>query len=729
MFAHHRIFFFIPFLFSFFLFFSPVPPALAGSDPFPVYDCIKDNVAFWRDIYGRYTNTQGVVHDSRDLGIVYEVIDLEGVWETKARKRDQQRIEAVKEKYARILTNLANSGACPQSQEERRVVSLFGPGAGPEDFRVARDFLRVQSGQKNIFREGVIRSGKYLSEIKSIFRQYGLPEELAYLPHVESSFNYQAYSKFGAAGIWQFMHDTGKQYMTIDYAIDERRDPIKATHAAAKMLKRNHERLGDWPLALTAYNHGPNGMARAKEAHGTYEKIYKEYNSKTFGFASRNFYAEFLAAKEVARNYKHYFGSLRLEPPVNSRAVALPSYVHVNDLVKHLKVDMATFRSLNPALREPVYNGQKLLPKGYQVRVPEQGAVLRMAADIPESIRKEEQKRSSIYVVRRGDTASSIARRHGVSVQELVQANQLGRRAAVQVGQALRIPKAEQQVVQLAVLDRKKTGSGLTPLPLPAAPPAGKPPELAPQGVKVAKSPAPPEPTPPAEPSPAKVPEPEPPQAPLLGQIPELTPQGVKTQVSPGGIEAASAEKAPAPAPVAEQTPTPAPVAEQTPAALPADVPPAYPQAVLGNFAVEQVGKKKGLLYGVIRVEAEETLGHYATWLGVRAWDIRRLNGLGYNQELKINQQIKIPLAKVGKERFEELRFEYHKEMEEDFFAAYRVEGSREYRVKGGDNIWALCQAEFELPFWLVKKYNSGVDFSQLKLDQLLVVPLVVSNS
>ncbi|MGV1099640.1 LysM peptidoglycan-binding domain-containing protein [Thiovibrio sp. JS02] len=715
MFVHHCFRLFVPFLLSLATIFYGAPQAVAGSDPFPVYDCIRDNVAFWRDIYARYSNTQGVVHDSRNLGIVYEVIELEGVWEKGARKRDQQRIEQAKEKYARILTTLANSGACPQTREERRVVSLFGPQATPEDFLAARDYLRVQSGQKDLFREGVIRSGSYLGEIKNILGQYGLPEELAYLPHVESSFNYQAYSKFGAAGIWQFMHDTAKQYMTVDYAIDERRDPLLATHAAARMLKRNYERLGSWPLAITAYNHGPNGMMRAKEAHGSYEKIYKEYASKSFGFASRNFYSEFLAAREVAKNYKTHFGSLRLNPPVNSKAVTLPNYAHVNDLVKHLKVDMAAFRALNPALREPVYSGQKLIPKGYQVRVPEQGKVLQMAASIPKTILKEEQTRSSIYMVRRGDTTSSIARQHGLTVQELAQANQLDRRATIYVGQNLRIPRPEARVAQLAGRDRKKSPSSprlasLKPPAPPVTPKVAAVPEIVAQAGKAAPGKAA-APLAPVVAGPAKVFPPEAAQAPVVA--------------SPAGGEGSGGERngslAAAPGLSAPEK-----------SAIPAGeslAPPANPAVVLGNFAVEQMGKKNGIVYGIIRVEAEETLGHYAEWLGVRAWDIRRLNGFRYNQDLKINQQLKIPLAKVGKERFEEQRYEYHKEMEEDFFAAYKVEGSREYRVKKGDNIWALCQGEFELPFWLIKKYNNGVDFNQLKLDQPLLVPLVESQS
>jgi membrane-bound lytic murein transglycosylase D len=175
-----------------------------------------------------------------------------------------------------------------------------------------------------------------------------------------------------------------------------------------------------------------------------------------------------------------------------------------------------------------------------------------------------------------------------------------------------------------------------------------------------------------------------------------------------------------------QAAPAPETAAAQTPAKG-AQCPPLTPAKVLGNLGVEVV-KKQGKSYGVVRVEAEETLGHYARWLGIRAWDLRRLNNLRYEQSLTVNQKLKIPLAKGSKARFEAQRYEFHKEIVEDFFAAYRLlEGTRSYRVKAGDSIWALCENEFELPFWLVKKYNGSVNFAQLKPGVRLVVPRVES--
>jgi membrane-bound lytic murein transglycosylase D len=127
-------------------------------------------------------------------------------------------------------------------------------------------------------------------------------------------------------------------------------------------------------------------------------------------------------------------------------------------------------------------------------------------------------------------------------------------------------------------------------------------------------------------------------------------------------------------------------------------------------------------------VEVEETLGHYAEWLNVPAMEIRRLNGFPYGRALQLNQKIKIPLHRVTREDFVEKRFEYHQELAEDFFASYRVEKVLTYSIKRGDNIWNLSHQEFEVPLWLIKRYNAGVDFSALVPAQKLLIPIIEKN-
>ncbi len=268
-------------------------------DEFPVYPVIASNVAFWELVYTHYSTREAVVHDRYDLTRVYAVIPVMDCLQDGASQINKPVLQEAERKYAAILSYLARGGI-PRNNEEQRIAMVY-KGASPSRLLFASRSVRIQIGQKERFRAGVLRSRAYLPRIKQIFRSYNLPEELAYLPHVESSFNPNAHSKVGASGLWQFTRSTGKQYLRINAIIDERRDPILSSHAAAKFLKRNHAVLGSWPLALTAYNYGTAGMVKAKKEKGSYEKIFREYQGDRFKFASRNFYPEFLAALKSAR--------------------------------------------------------------------------------------------------------------------------------------------------------------------------------------------------------------------------------------------------------------------------------------------------------------------------------------------------------------------------------------------------------------------------------------------
>ena len=143
----------------------------------------------------------------------------------------------------------------------------------------------------------------------------------------------------------------------------------------------------------------------------------------------------------------------------------------------------------------------------------------------------------------------------------------------------------------------------------------------------------------------------------------------------------------------------------------------------------QRIVTQRGKPVGAIQVEVEETLGHYAEWLGTKASQIRQLNGLSYGRTLHLNQKLKIPLHRVTKEEFEEKRFEYHQELAEDFFASYRIEKVLTYIIKRGDNVWTLSHQEFEVPLWLIKRYNAGVDFNALIPSQELLIPVIEKNA
>jgi membrane-bound lytic murein transglycosylase D len=207
-----------------------------------------------------------------------------------------------------------------------------------------------------------------MTQMQKIFRQEGLPVELAYLPLVESSFNVRARSSVGAVGMWQFMPETGKKFMRVDTAVDERLDPMASTRAAARLLKENYRILGNWPLAITAYNHGTEGIFRGIKAVESDDLVdlIRGYQSPTFGFASRNFYAEFLAVVEIATNRERYFPFLRPHRPVTLQEVEAKRQMPLQAVLKPAAISQRDFFGWNPALQPMA----KVIPTGYRVRIP-----------------------------------------------------------------------------------------------------------------------------------------------------------------------------------------------------------------------------------------------------------------------------------------------------------------------------------------------------------------------
>jgi membrane-bound lytic murein transglycosylase D len=280
----------------------PAGEAVADS-PFSTPSILQPNVDFWRQVYTQYGVEEFVLHDRENLGIVYEVVRVEETTnQAKALERARPEIRRLRERYEGILASLAQ-GSLPDElgPEAADVFRLWGCPCPPERLQRAAASIRVQQGLRQKVREGLQRAGSLMPRILAILKRHEVPVELAALPLVESSFNPHAASKAGAVGLWQFIKSTGKRYLTITRKRDDRRDPIRATEAAARFLRHNYEALGSWPLAVVAYNHGPEGIQAAKASVGSaaIEEIIARYTGPRFGFASRNFYAEFLAALEV----------------------------------------------------------------------------------------------------------------------------------------------------------------------------------------------------------------------------------------------------------------------------------------------------------------------------------------------------------------------------------------------------------------------------------------------
>jgi membrane-bound lytic murein transglycosylase D len=233
--------------------------------------------------------------------------------------------------------------------------------------------------------------------------------------------------------------------MRIDEAIDERRDPILSTVAAARYLKENYDALGNWPLAITAYNHGHAGMARAVAQVGSTDlvDIIRSYKGRTFGFASRNFYAEFLAALEVERDAQRYYGPLKVQQRAVTRRVTVPDFVSLGNLAAAAGTPAAELADLNPAFSRRVVSGELRVPKGYRLVVPEQASRTFAAryANLPGGVKHARQRIVVVrHRVRRGETLSGIARRYGTTIRSIQRRNDLASANVVRAGQVLLVP-------------------------------------------------------------------------------------------------------------------------------------------------------------------------------------------------------------------------------------------------------------------------------------------------
>jgi membrane-bound lytic murein transglycosylase D len=340
---------------------SPSPSAIDRSAVSP------EALSFWIRVYTELSKEEGLLHDARHLGVVYSHLKSSG---PVGRRREEVRS---------ILLALHAKQALPDSwtPQEREVGKLFERIDEPNKFLRAahRKRLRFQQGHRESFRAGWIEAGRYLARMEEVFRREGVPVELTRLPFVESSFNTRAYSKVGASGIFQFMPSTARRFLTLNDAVDERNDPIRAAEAAARLLKQNYESLGSWPLAVTAYNHGRLGMMNAVRKVGSEDlrEIVQDYRTRGFGFASGNFYAELVASVEVDAQAKRYFGDIQRAAPDLIFEFVLPDFWRFKDLTRTFGLEPRRLRELNPSLTSEVVSGVYRVPAGYRLRIPLEG--------------------------------------------------------------------------------------------------------------------------------------------------------------------------------------------------------------------------------------------------------------------------------------------------------------------------------------------------------------------
>ncbi len=351
---------------------------------FPLPPELEDNVKFWRQVYSVWGRGEVAIHDAEHLGVLYEVARLPGPIAASYTPEQQEWLQGRLADYRRRLADLEQRVRAqqPLSAEDKALLGKFERVGGLSAFYGASERVRAQRGIREKFKRGLEISGRYDQIFRDIMRRHGVPEDLALLPHVESSFQIDARSSAGAGGIWQLMPETGRHYqININDQVDERFDPILAAEAAARYLADAYRRLGSWPLAITAYNHGQGGMVNAKAQYGNdIGRIVKSYKGPAFGFASRNFYAEFIAAREVATHPNRYFPEgIRYEQPWRHDRIRLPQGMPVEHLARHYGVPREGLIALNLHWRKPVTQGDSFLPAGTTVWLPE-GTTRRIAS-------------------------------------------------------------------------------------------------------------------------------------------------------------------------------------------------------------------------------------------------------------------------------------------------------------------------------------------------------------
>jgi len=641
------------------------------------------------------------------------------------------------------------------TSSQAEILALWPDDVSNETLRTAASNVRWQLGQSDRFLGGLRRSGAYRDHIQQVIQEKNLPMELAVLPHVESSFNPSAYSSAAAAGMWQFGRDTGRRFMRIDHIVDERMDPYIATNAAMSLLEYNYSVLGTWPLALTAYNHGAGGIARAVRETGTtdIEEIVANYRGRAFGFASRNFYAQFLAVLDVENNARNYFGTVNFDAAPQFREVEVDAFIDAEVFARSVGISLEQLRADNPALRPAVWEGNKRIPRGFPVKVRSQavseGDLLAM---VPADYKFAVQTPDVAYVVERGDSLSAIAARFDTSVTELVALNQLRSRNRIQIGQRLLLPQdansanllmnealasedgvytvrrgdtvsliaarhgvQEQELLTLnGIQDRNRIFPGqllrmpgydnennqLAVIDATAQP---EPPTRVEfdDGVviegnrTIEREPEKPSPDPAIEESQTQLALAED-LLPPAAVLPDNLEMDATVTIEEEEAEAIDPELD-----VRESN-------EQLVEALAAD-PSDY--SVASNSSVE--------------IQASETLGHYAEWLGIRAWDIRRLNGMAYTDPVIIGERLTLDFSRVNIPEFERARREFHSTLQQEFFANYRIQDVETYAVSRGDNIGSIARERYSTPIWLLRQYNPTLDFNRIQIGQEIVFPLV----
>ncbi|MBI3074276.1 MAG: transglycosylase SLT domain-containing protein [Deltaproteobacteria bacterium] len=674
-----------------------------GPNTFKVPKYLAKKFEFWKALYAKYKSTEFLLYDVQNQDVHYGTVDISDLQpvasESRAaarlrRDKKERRVQAAKEKLVPILRKLAarwGKGTAGLSGEERRVARAI---AHVKDRRQIAEGATVRriggiGGIANRFQAGVERYSAYRPYVVAVLRQHKIPDEIEALTFTESLFSPTALSRSAAYGCWQFLKSTGKLFLQINELVDERRDPIVATHGAARMLAQNLGMLKNWPMALTGYNYGPYGLRRAADEIGSYNlgDILKKYRHKRFAFDGRNYYAGFLAALHTLRNWQRYFPDARLVAPLEFETVALKKAMTLKAAANRIGADVGDVARLNLALNASAMNGLSL-PAGFWLRVPKGAAARARAIGTPvsESGTTDGPKKTFVHVVRPKESIYSIAMKYGVPPAVLRELNGVPEGTMLVVRQSIKVPAIDRRrnftrlaIANLRLVEDRLAAPGEVPDGLAnPAPRKGDGAEATPV------SPAPDVATPERG-----------------GDAPSDDSSTTETATAPVAEPRATAE--------AHVEPTRAPAESPTPNGM-----------TLWVRGLRALSPSRGR----IRALPGESLVMIAKWSDASVKRLRQMNAGMRNGEIE-GRVVRVELGTLAPQTFAERRLAFQKNRLASLASKSRISETITHTVIRNDHIDRLVPKRYRSRKDLVATFNPGMDIERLKIGEKLVIPIV----
>lgn len=616
---------------------------LSCNQSFPCPDEIKDRVYFWVAIFSKYHDDQVVLHDAKEPWKVYDVIDTPLSCEQSGRTNNkiQKKREQIKTTLLSIYKKQKNQQ--PLSPLESVLFDYF-KDSDTKEFKKASKRVRCQNGLKSLFSKGIGVYNHYQKDIVNFLDQHNVSKDIQYLPFVESAYNPTAYSKVGAAGMWQIMPSTARKLgLTVNNTIDERFDPLKASKGAALYLKQSNDHLRTYitklgmtdhhllgPFVITSYNYGVLGAKNMLKKVGlNYSKILTDYKGKRSKTAVQNFYSSFLAARYVAIHRDKFFDTARLNANFNKPIkITMQKELTAKTLISFLNLDTTQFKSLNPILRKKIWDGRKRIPVKTNINLPHDHAINTSQLEQLWTKNFDDPIVNELkYKVRSGDTACSIAKNHNIACKKLISENNLGRRGLIRRGQILTIPFKEETTAQ----QKKRIQKTNT--------------------VKIKK------------------------------QAKQTIIKIEKIITKPKNLEFHGPPIPPKIALKKEQGPMDISIKESL-------------EAIgIGEYLFTDVEIKNRKKYYSIKVNDQETLGHYAEWLNLdTSSSIKKLNRLK-SKSIKLDETLYLPIqSKKQLNRFENARIDFHQGIEDLLKQHYNVIGLQHHSIQKNDSLASISK-------------------------------------